>query len=383
MIESLFMLGLGLTTSRQVDYLTTAGLLLVIITAIVVVRTRQISLGNKQVWIPLATLWVIMLIASKWSYVLIITLALACAYITGRNMKLNDKANRTLATIIIAGSISIFVWWLLGWQTFGNDRVGGIFYHYNVAVGGLIMLTLLCRTKWQWLLTSVAVFGLFFTGAEETFVVIGMLLLAMLLRRDWGKKLLAPIGTIALLLAICTPLGITNQLYSPTAEKVATTKQVVAATPVGEVLAPMVPDSITKPLDDITKSDGVAGDSTTRSLLDKATGGRYESWVKATKEVKPFGKLRYEPTNLSQTSIHNVPLRILSELGVVALVCWLWVLGWGIFRSRMKYAFVAILALSLFDHFMWTSMGMFYWAVAGIATVAKDSDLIFRKERQA
>jgi len=55
------------------------------------------------------------------------------------------------------------------------------------------------------------------------------------------------------------------------------------------------------------------------------------------------------------------------------------IMGYCAVRTRWKYAFVAVLALSVWDHFIWTQFAPLWWALVGVATVSEvKSDLIFK-----
>jgi hypothetical protein len=47
-----------------------------------------------------------------------------------------------------------------------------------------------------------------------------ILTIALIVRKDWSKKLLLPVGALSLTLIICTPLGITQSLYLPASTKI-------------------------------------------------------------------------------------------------------------------------------------------------------------------
>jgi len=92
----------------------------------------------------------------------------------------------------------------------------------------------------------------------------------------------------------------------------------------------------------------------------------------------------YNITKFNKTFVHNVPLIIVQQLGwpgIVAGVAWMWIVIWGIVKTKWKYAWWLMLILSVWDHFTWTQLAPWFWALAGVssATVGNiRSDLVFR-----
>ena len=64
--------------------------------------------------------------------------------------------------------------------------------------------------------------------------------------------------------------------------------------------------------------------------------------------------------------------------GILAAIAWLWVSVWCLVKTRWKYAWLAILSLSVFDHFIWTQLAPVWWMVVGASTASSEPDLIFR-----
>jgi hypothetical protein len=78
--------------------------------------------------------------------------------------------------------------------------------------------------------------------------------------------------------------------------------------------------------------------------------------------------------------VHNVPAIVADQVGVIAALAWCWVTLFCLVRTRWKYAFAAVIALSLFDHFIWTQAAPWWWALVGVASAdATRNDLIFRR----
>jgi hypothetical protein len=80
------------------------------------------------------------------------------------------------------------------------------------------------------------------------------------------------------------------------------------------------------------------------------------------------------PYGIAETDgLHNVPMRMAAEWGIISAVIWIGLTIWGLCRERFSPAWwlmVAILLISLLDHYTWRPHLMGYWFVAlGILAV--------------
>jgi len=239
--------------------------------------------------------------------------------------QLSVKALKVFGAMALIGAVSVIV--------MGHLKPNGGLYdvrNYNLATGAIVLSALLWRHKYQWLLIAVVLVALCFTGAAEALVVVGALLLTVLVRRDWNWKAMTVVGVFAIAL---TSLYFTTSIWHRTS-----------------VL-----------------------------LSDDTLGGRTAAYAVSVGSVELFGH-GYWPTNLAYNSVHDVPLRVLYELGPIGLLCWLWLMVYGLWRTSWKYLFVAVAALALFDHLMWTQLGCLFWFACGLASQkTSDRDLIFAR----
>ncbi len=334
------LMGLGLVLipiRRGGNVLWALGFALVLFAAAIIimtcVRERKFTFGSKYVYIPLAVIVASMLLSGGDLGSKLLAVSLFASYVAAVNLKGELKI---LLPAVVAGCISIVVCNLLD-----GARTGGMYSltNYNLAVGAIVMGTVLIKSKYQWILVAVVLAGLLFTGAEEALVALAILGLAVLIRRDWSKKTLLPIGMIVLIALVCIPFGIASQLWGTTSIKVGAALQ---------------------------------GD------LDTATTGRVDAGKDAITDIRFLGH-GYDPYYVKYASIHNVPLRILYELGPLASIAWFFMIAYLIATSKRKYIPVAILALSLFDHFLWTQLSVYQFVAIGIAMRSNEGgDLIFR-----
>jgi len=61
---------------------------------------------------------------------------------------------------------------------------------------------------------------------------------------------------------------------------------------------------------------------------------------------------------------------------------WLFLMFFGLVRTKWKYVFGVILALGMFDHMMWTWLAPLTLIILGVSTMDDESDHLFKKEAQ-
>lgn len=289
----------------------------VVAMCITVCLRMGISLGSKAVWIPLAILTLIILIGSSTWQGKLFAVSMLPVYMA--SLKIGKNIYLPMTVLVIAGTLSVIIFCFLE----GIEKTGGMFNsNYNIAVGILVLGTVVSR---QWWLYPIMLTGLIFTGASEAIVVAAGLLTIGVIYKQW-KTILWSLAAVSLTMAIITPLGITQKLWHdvPTA----------------------------------------AGALVSDRDLDAASGNRIEPYRGALGSTSILGH-GYQPFDLTNDSIHNTPLRVLNETGFLGLTAWCWLFGWGIFKSKMKLLWVSIGLLSLFDHFMWTQLGIWWWCSLG------------------
>jgi ABC-type transport system involved in multi-copper enzyme maturation permease subunit len=111
---------------------------------------------------------------------------------------------------------------------------------------------------------------------------------------------------------------------------------------------------------------------------------RIEQITVAMTSIRPLGD-GYSVTEFREGIVHNVPLIIVQQLGypgILAGLAWLWVVGYGLIRTKWKYVWVLVFSLSVWDHYVWTQLAPWFWAIAGVTSAqGQESDLIFRRAR--
>ena len=317
----------------------------------------KFDFGSKFIWIPMLVIvgsvvissfangFELMKTAASTLFILTLFMLYAASRALGKDILI------VFAPAVVIEAISCVV---LGITNTGV-RNGGIISitNYDIATGLLVFGTLVSAMNKQWWLSAIAITGLFFTGAEEGIFCLGILGLALLIKRDWGKKLLVPAGVLVVLLIVCTPLGITQQLYSRTPAMVSSAGEAIITNPAGEEW--------------IEKIDV--------ALAYKPS----EEYIPAIKNFKFFGH-GYNINSFYVGIPHNVPLVILDQIGILAMLAWLWIMGYCLVKTKWQYAIVGLLALSTFDHFIWTQVAPWWWVMIGVASASRfKRDYIFKE----
>lgn len=295
---------------------------------------KQYSLGNKALGLPLLTLAVLQNLQG---------VELAARILPGLMFALYLISSRiSKAAFIPVGLVaSIGGLYLIAQNLIVGYRTGGLYSvnNYNIAIGAIILGAVLWQSKYQWLIVTLAAIAVLVSGAVEGLIALGLLIAIVLIRKDWGVK--------------------TSMAFT-----------IIGATcAVGVFMFPMLWHGL---------ADKAA--AATNSNYNAASGLRLDAYRFALQDISWLGH-GYNPNGANCNSIHSVPLIALQQTGIIGLGLWLWTMGYGIFKTRMKYAFIALFGLSLFDNYLWTQIMPYTWAIAGVASTEVDSDLIFRKEQ--
>jgi len=319
------------------------------------------SLGPKAVWIPLAMISLSIVVSGilEWSYrgtgtsltgLLLFTVYLACRWLG------KDVFKVFLIAIAIEGAFILHQA-----ITHPGVRTGGFFggaldrewTNYAMALrlmafGTLAGMTVLAPSKRWWLLPPVVLL-LVLTGAEETLLVGSIMLIALLVRRDWNKKLLVIPAVLVVLVLLMLPSGIPQSLYWRFSDRI----------------------------------DAVADTNTDEfERFNYASGHRLSVYSNVIHNISPVGHGYYitEFGDANTSVPHNVPMMITDQVGPVAAVAWVFVILYLATRTRYRYLFIGILAMSILDHAIWTQAAPWWWAAAGVATNSTpegDTDRIF------
>lgn len=368
-------------------YVATVLMPLIYITTL---KKNELNLGSKWLWIPL--LVIVLSVIGRAIYAFFINdsiwgmkaewascayaLSLFALYIASRKLGTKIFNVFTIMTIIVATTMPIFT---LAGYIIHNDlyKTGGLISvsNYDMAAGFLIIGTLVSAIQKRWWLSAIAIFGLFFTGAEEGLVAIGILFLTIIIRRDFSKKILLPIATLILVTLICFPIGVTQALWQSTYHRISYAYQAITMneeTVETEVITHFNPSTISEDKEIETR------EFTKDELFNHATGYRLETYWKIN-PLKPFG-YGYNINNFYYGIPHNMILIIVEQIGIIAAIAWMIVCGYGVFKTKWKYVWIGFLSLGIFDHYLWTMAAPWFWVLAGVSSSDKiENDYIFKE----
>lgn len=314
------------------------------------------NVGPNVIWIPL-----LIIVGSGFTRLIIepiaetfasgcFLLGLFLLYTASR--QLGKKILLCLIPIVIIEAISIPIYGLID----SGQKAGGILTstgelgirsaNYDIAAGWIILgSAFLLWHKWfrSWIWLSLVAVGYYFMGAEEAFFGIGCLAVIALLRKDLSWKVIIPISLFLLCFGLGSLNDTTHDIYDTSETKF---------TAVAEQ----------------TDYDSVTG----------LTTNRWETYERAVNDLSVLGH-GYTPTDFTVHTAHNVPLIVADQIGIMAALAWLWVTLYCLLKTSWKYAWVAIIALSVFDHYTWTQMAPFWWIIIGLSLTVPINDRIFRR----
>ena len=265
-----------------------------------------------------------------------------CGRVLGKDMFLPLAVGAVIASLGVIAHQIVYPGVITGGFVFEDN--------YDIVVGYILLGVALYIHKWQWILAGLALVAILLTGSPEGLFALGVVGVAVLVRRDWGRGLAIVLAPVAIIVVVGLVSGYAQTLYGYTGKIVAGE----TASPYGEV-----------------------------GVQQKAIEYRLQVIRDAMSDIKPLGE-GYNLTDFSRSpNVHNVPLVLVQQLGwpgILAAMAWLWVSIYCLVRTKWKYLFVLIFALSLFDHFVWTQLNSIWWLVVGVSTAPDNikSDLLFR-----
>jgi len=269
-----------------------------------------------------------------------------CGRVLGKDMFLPLAVGAVIASLGVITHQIIYPGVITGGFVFEDN--------YDIVVGYVLLGAALFIHRWQWILAGLALVAILTTGSPEGLFALGVVGVVVLVRKDWGRKLAIVLAPVVIIVVVGLVSGYGQTLYGYTGKIVARE----AASPYG--------------------SSGLPRD---------AIQYRLQVIKDAMTHIQPLGE-GYNLTDFSRSAnVHNVPLVLVQQLGwpgILAALAWLWVSIWCLVKTKWKYAWVAILALSVWDHFIWTQLGVVWWMVVGMSTAPENidnikSDLLFIK----
>jgi hypothetical protein len=342
---------------RVLLFLPTLGYLLLYLgTALFLLRywdkVKETGFGDKKIWISLLVIVAAMGVSgavngnsfSSRLAPLFMGLALFAVYLMAR--VLGPDIFKYLVPFVIVGSISVVILGL----AFPGQYTGGFITNYCASAGYLIFGALVYQGRWKLALICIAGVGLFFIGALEAVFIIGVVIVTILIRRDFGLMLALGFGVLMILIGIWAALGHLTPLYEGN----------------GNLMA----------LWSLITGDTTWNPDTAFQL----TSGRWEIIVDSVKNFSFIGH-GYSLSTVGGGIVHNIPLIIMHQVGPFAALAWLFVTLYCVIKTGWKYIWIAVIAMCVWDHYLWTQMTPWWWALVGVTTAHNiRRDWIFKHE---
>ena len=315
------------------------------------INKEKLELGERKIWIPLAIL--------AFSPTLTFFTdpnyrALSGAFLGGclfgfylLSKRYGSRILNIFAPFVIIEAISVVI---QGTIFQPGQNIGGLISptNWDAATGFMVFGTLVYSGKHKWILVTIAAIGLYFTGAPEAIVAIGVFALTFSIRKDFGKKLAISLSIIFTVVLLWSAFGSGIELYERVWDKT---------------------------------SAATSGDM---EEWNSGWDNKLHDYKRAIIDITPFGhgyEIYHYKSFTGIHTIHNVPLVILDQVGIFAFLSWIWVTGYCLIKTEWKYAWIGFLSVCAFDHYCWTTFAPYWWLLVGVTLVHPiKNDMIFKEE---
>jgi hypothetical protein len=314
-----------------------------------------ITLGSKWVWIPM-----LIIIGSCYLRIPIygfqntdIAGALFFSVMFGLYLASRIIGDKILIAFLPATIIEAISTIILGLMNPGVFSAGILssppsteqWTNYELAAGFMLFGFLTYQGKYKWQLGTLVLVAMFFTGAPEGFFLTCLLMLLIVIRRDWNwRKVGITAGIILPIILAWTLLGFTfdYHLWGRIPYSFLSFNIPSHAVP-SEQLGWVAPNPI---------------------------WSRIYGYQNA---IKNFSLLGNGITLVGNTpmTVHNVPGIIIDQIGIIAGIAWTTASIYLLKASKYKYLWVVFLAMGLVDHYTWGNAAPWWWAIAGMTMVSE------------
>jgi|GEM_PF-5875079 len=283
--------------------------------------------------------------------------AFLALYVVARHFALTGMVKWLLVPTLVLVPVAI-VWDIAVGIATPGIQYGGLITNYAAAVGFIVMGCLLMDRRWLWLLLGPALVAIFLLGALESIFILGVLGLVLIARRDWGRRMLLPIGVVLIVFVA----------WFVTADREATfpyTQKNWAA------------------FHAILSGQGVDQYGSWENALEEVSTGRWTVIVGSLKEIRWNGHgymLTPSPEEGDRRPVHNMPLLAVDQVGLMGGLAWLWVSVYCLVKTKWKYIWVFIFASSVFNYYIWTQFAPFWWVIVAMSTTIALPDHLFKGE---
>lgn len=327
-------------------------------------KKRQLTLGSKKVWIPLLIIYLAICLRILFEPNLKTLLecgfatALMSTYLIARALGLGIF--KLFIPYAVVASIMVIVYTFLetDWNNYLSLVNGGYLNKWNyeatsaiIVFGTIIGLLIIRRRLWASVFCLIGCLGVIMTGSPQGVLCLTALVLAVLVRRDVSRYLIVLGMVLLVLLSMWFTIGPGQEQFQKTS------------------------------LAWETVSEGALLDEEDEDY--KWGKNRIPLYRETLRGVSIFGHgySVYSESETGRKTVENVPLVVLDQVGILAALAWLFVAGWSLAKGNLKYIWISLIMLGMFDHTTWSILAPHWWAIVGITTCYTGKDWIFKGEK--
>lgn len=326
-------------------------------------KKKRLTLGPKKVWIPLTlvTLFICLRIFFEPNSMSLLECAFATVlllcYLIGRTLGLGIFSLFVPLTALQSLSVIFYTILETNWDNYNSLTNGGYLNKYNyeatsavIVFGTVVGLLLIKDIRWRAIYLLTGFLGTILTGSPQGALVLGALVLFVLVRKDVSRYSFAVGLALLVLLSLWCTVG-------PGLKQFQRTSDVLQTVTTGAVL-------------DEKDEDYKWGKN------------RIPAYEDTLKGISFFGHgySVYSENETGRRTPENVPLVILEQIGILAVLSWLFITGWCFFKGRLKYIWLTLIVVGLFDHTTWTMLVPHWFTIVGVTTAYTGKDWIFKSE---
>lgn len=328
---------------------------------------KQITLGPKCVWVPMVVIVVSMIarMCVGFSYQslggALFGLVLFALYIASRIIGKQVFDVIIISNIILA--VSVIVYGLIypgepsGGLMTGRALEFGRTANFNMVKTFIMFGAAVSVFRYRWYAVTLSLIALYFAGNIEAIIGVCFLGLVLIAKWDYSKKLIITGFILAIIVLGWTIAGPGIELHEFTVYKLKAGYSLISG---GNHL--------------------ILPEKTLPKKLDNLSTGRLVDIKKAVDNIKPTGH-GYYITTINEFTVHNVPLLIMDQIGPLAAIAWMFLVVYGMFRTRWKYAWMVVIACSTISHEFWTQAAPYVWVLAGVSSLRDiNNDNVFKEE---
>lgn len=356
--------------------------------------TEKFDYGPKKIWIPLLIISISPLITALFKTDIetlaggLLGLVLFFSYLYAR--KYGKESLNIFFWPIIIVSISVIIYSIFI-RPDNAIRTGGLLSPTNYDIlAGFLFFGILCYTgKHKWILVLFGLIAIYFSGSSEALFGLIILTPVLLWKRDFSKKLLITI-------LILIPIILINSFIGRgilTWERAYTD---ASNSPVFFLKEFITTDHVEyeKIMTDnrkiIKQNKKIEDENNKIDLIKTDIEGswlyRKDSIVESFERFSPVGHgyiiFPIQEEKDRPKIVHNVPLIILDQIGILGFICWIWVTLYCLIKTKWRYAWIGLLSLCVFDHYFWTTLCFYWWILVGTSLANPNiNDYIYKENK--